>query len=298
MNNKKILAMLLVICIAAAMLTGCSSGKGITIGSKQYTENILMGEMYAQLIEAKTDITVNRKLNLGGTSVCIPAMEKGEIDLYFEYTGTAYNEILDLELAPGITSDDILNTCQTQLNDNYSFTMFDPVGLNNTYALAIKTSRVEELGVSKISDLAAISGDLSFGAGHTFYTRVHDGYDGIVATYGLNFKESLKMDTSLLYEAIDTGDLDVIVVFGTDSLLKKYDMTILEDDGGVFPPYHGAPLCRNEVLEQYPELKEILNSFAGAIDDTTMQELNYQVDVENRSVEEVAKEFLTQNGYI
>lgn len=106
------------------------------------------------------------------------------------------------------------------------------------------------------------------------------------------------MDTSLLYEAADTGDLDVIVVFGTDSLLKKYDMTTLEDDKNVFPPYHGAPVCRDETLEKYPELKDVLNTLAGAVDNDTIQELNYQVDVENRSVEEVAKEFLKDNGYI
>jgi len=298
MKSRKILAILLVICIMLVSFSGCGSSKSITIGSKQFTESILMSEIYAQLIEAKTDLSVTRKLNLGGTPVCFSALKKGEIDLYFEYTGTAYNEILDLELTPGITSDDITTTSKNQLNANYNLTLFDPIGFNNTYALAIKASRLEELGVSKISDLSSISGDLRFGAGHAFYTRAHDGYDGIVATYGLSFKESLKMDTSLLYEAIDTGNLDVIVVFSTDSLLKKYDMTILEDDGGVFPPYHGSPLCRNEVIDKYPELKEILNSLAGAVDDATMQELNYQVDVENRTVETVAKEFLTQNGYI
>ena len=229
--------------------------------------------------------------------MCMPAMEKGEIDLYFEYTGTAYNEILDHELEPGTTADEILEVCQTELNDQ-GITMFDPLGLNNTYALAIKTARMDEFGITTISELAPISDQIRFGAGHTFYTRVHDGYDGIVATYGLNFQESLKMDTSLLYEAADKDELDVIVVFGTDALLKKYDMTTLEDDKGVFPPYQGAPICRNEALEAYPELKEVLNTLAGAVDDETIQDLNYQVDVEKRSVEDVAKEFLTNNGYI
>ena len=295
---KKKLALVLVFLMLAAALSGCGAEKkGITVGSKQFTENILLGEIYAQLIEAKTDIPVTRKLNLGGTSVCVPSMEKGEIDFYFEYTGTAYNEILKHEMNPGITSDEILSICQTELNSR-GFTMFDPVGLNNTYAIAVKSARAGEFGASSISELAPLSANLNFGAGHSFYTRIHDGYDGIVATYGLNFKESLKMDTSLLYEAVDKGDLDVIVVFGTDSLLKKYDMTILDDDKGVFPPYHGAPLCRNETLEQYPELADVLNSLAGAIDNNTVQELNYQVDVGNRSVEEVAKEFLTANGFI
>lgn len=294
---KKRIALLLALTLLVTLFTGCGSKKGVTIGSKQFTENIVLGEVYAQLIEAKTDIPVTRKLNLGGTSVCMPAMEKGEIDLYFEYTGTAYNEILDHELEPGTTADEILEVCQTELNDQ-GITMFDPLGLNNTYALAIKTARMDEFGITTISELAPISDQIRFGAGHTFYTRVHDGYDGIVATYGLNFQESLKMDTSLLYEAADKDELDVIVVFGTDALLKKYNMTTLEDDKGVFPPYQGAPICRNEALEEYPELKEVLNTLAGAVDDETIQDLNYQVDVEKRSVEDVAKEFLTNNGYI
>lgn len=294
---KKRIAFLPALALCLCLLSGCGAEKGITVGSKQFTENILLGEIYAQLIEAKTDIPVSRKLNLGGTSVCMPAMEKGEIDLYFEYTGTAFNEILDHELTPELTADDILETCITELGEK-GLTMFDPLGLNNTYALAIKSSRLAELGVTSISQLAPISEDMKFGAGHTFYTRVHDGYDGIVNVYGLNFREALKMDTSLLYEAADTGDLDVIVVFGTDSLLKKYDMTILEDDKGVFPPYHGAPLCRSETLEKYPELRDVLNILAGAVDNQTIQELNYQVDVEKRAVEDVAAEFLKNNGYI
>lgn len=295
---KKRLSLLLAFLLCITLLSGCGSSRGgVTVGSKQFTESILLGEIYAQLIEAKTDVPVTRKLNLGGTSVCIPAMDKGEIDLYFEYTGTAYNEILDHELTPDVTAQEILRVCQSELKQR-GYTMFDPLGLNNTYALAVKTERAGEFGAETISDLAPISSGLRFGAGHSFYTRIHDGYDGVVAAYGLDFRESLKMDTSLLYEAVDKGDLDVIVVFGTDSLLRKYDMTILQDDLGVFPPYHGAPLCRNETLERYPELSEILNTLAGAMDDQTVQELNYQVDVENRPVEEVAKEFLTGHGYI
>ncbi len=297
MKKSKVLSLVLAAVLLLSMCSGCGSSQSVTIGSKQFTENILLGEIYAQLIEAKTDLSVTRKLNLGGTSVCWPALQKGEIDIYFEYTGTAYNELLDHELGESDTNEYILETCRKELNDEGA-TMFDPLGLNNTFALAIKTDRKSELGVGAISDLAPIADTLTFGANHMFYTRQHDGYDGLVATYGLTFKDALKMDSSLLYEAANSGELDVIVVYATDSLLRKYDMTILEDDRSLFPPYHGAPLCRNETLEKHPELKEVLNTLAGAVDDNTMQELNYQVDIENRSVEDVAKEFLTSNGYL
>lgn len=298
MTGKKLIALALVLLLILAMLSGCGASKGVTIGSKQFTESILLGEMYAQLIEAKTDIPVTRKLNLGGVSVCMPAMEKGEIDLYFEYTGTAYNEILDHEFQEGTTPDQILQICQEEMDRDHGITMFDPLGLNNTYDVAVRKDRAQELGLEKISDLASLADTLNFGCGHSFYSRAHDGYEGMTKAYGLGFKDTKLMDTSLLYEAIDTGDLDVIIVFGTDSLLKKYDMILLEDDLSFFPPYYGAPMCRNETIQKYPELEEVLNSLAGAIDNDTMQELNYQVDVENRSIEEVAKEFLTSHGFI
>ena len=299
MKKKSIAAVILALIMILPALSGCgASSEGITIGSKQFTENILLGEIYAQLIEAKTGIPVTRKLNLGGVSVCMPAMEKGEIDVYFEYTGTAYNEILDHEFRQGTTPEEILKVCQEEMSRDHGITMFEPVGLNNTYDVALRADRARELGVTKISDLSEIAGDLNFGCGHSFYSRVHDGYTGMVEAYGLNFKDTKLMDTTLLYESAGTGALDVIIVFGTDSLLKKYDMILLEDDKSFFPPYHGAPMCRNEALEKYPELSDILDSLAGKIESDTMQELNYQVDVENKPVEEVARDFLTGQGLL
>lgn len=287
-----------VILLSLIGLSACGKKKSVTVGSKQFTENILLGEIFAQLIESKTDLKVNRKLNLGGTAVCHLAVKKGEIDMYFEYTGTAYNELLNHTLDADTSNEEILAVCRKELNENSRLTMFDPLGFNNTYAVAVKTSRLDELGVHTLSDLSGISDQIRFGAGHAFYTRLHDGYNGLSEIYGMNFKESMKMDTSLLYEAADTGDLDAIVVFTTDGLLKKYDMTPLIDDKTLFPPYEGAIVCRNDILEKYPELKNVLNILAGRVDDETMQELNYRVDIENRSVEDVAKEFLAGCGLI
>lgn len=299
--KKRIISTILIAALALSMtlfFTACGTEDSVTIGSKQYTESILLGEMYAQLIEENSDVKVVRKLNLGGTAVCMSALNEGEIDICPMYTGTLYNEVLNHELDGTITTEEIREICRQEMDEEYGITMFDPQGQNNTYALAIKTSRLEELGAYSISDLAASSPSLSFGADHIFYTRTHDGYDGLVATYGLNFKEALKMDSSLLYEAVDNGDLDVVVVFSTDSLLRKYDLTCLTDDKTLFPPYEGVVVCRNEPLENHPELNEILNSLAGLLDDVTVQELNYQVDVEGRNVEDVAKEFLKDNGLI
>ena len=298
--KKRLICVALMAVLSTGLLVGCGGGGNdtVVVASKQFTENILLGEMYAQLIEAKTDLNVEYKQNLGGTSVCFPAMEKGEIDLYVEYSGTAYNEILKLEDAGSTSSDVIYETAVSGLNDDFDVTMFEPIGINNTFAIALLRTKAEELHLATMSDLAGPAPTLRFGANHMFYARESDGYDSMLEIYGLSFKEALKMDTSLLYDAVSRGELDVMVVYATDSLLKKYDMTILQDDKEMFPAYHGAPICRNDTLNAHPELNEVLNLLAGRIDDETMQELDYRIDVENQTPKEVAKTFLTDQGLL
>lgn len=296
---KKIISVLLIGALLLTALGGCGgSDKKVTIASKLFTENILLSEIYAQLIEGRTDVEVERKQNLGGTSVTFPAMQNGEIDIYVEYSGTAYGEIFLQDASGGsISSDDIYSYVVEHFNSEYNITMYKPIGINNTFALGMLRSLADERGIRTMSDLADHP-DLRFGANHLFYTREADGYDSMVALYGMNFTEALKMDTSLLYDAIEQGQLDVMVVYATDSLLKKYDMVILEDDKALFPAYHGAPICRNEVLEEYPELNEVLDLLAGRITDERMQELDYEIDVNNKTPEEVAKTFIEEEGLL
>jgi len=298
---KKTLSLILTTIMLASVLVGCggsgSKENTVTVSSKQYTENLILGEMYAQLIEAKTDLTVERKLNLGGTSVIMPAMTEGEVDLYFEYSGTICSEILKADTIK-MDAETALSTAQSGMNSDHDMTFFEPVGLNNTYAVGIPAALQADLGITKISELKEYAPDLVFASGHTFRTRVSDGYDALLELYGLEFKGSEIMDSTLMYEASATGAVDVVVAFATDALLMKYDIVLLEDDLGLFPPYHGAPLCRNEVLTAYPELEEVLNLLSGKIDDTTMQGLNYQCDVENKDIAEIATNFLTEQGLI
>lgn len=297
--NLKLVALSLALVLCASVLAACGGGGDtVTVGSKQFTESILVGEMLAQLVEAKTDLKVERKLNLGGTTVVALAIQNQEIDFYLEYSGTAYNELLKLTREAGMTPDDVYEAAKKGLNEQLGITALDPIGMNNAFAIAVTREYAESKGVQTISDLAAISGEVRFGANHMFFPREYDGYDDMVATYGMNFKETLKMDTSLLYDAIDKGELDAMVVYATDAMLAKLDMVVLEDDKNFFPPYYGMPIVNNKTLEAHPELKEALNSLAGLIDDAQMQKLNNEVDGNNRTVEEVAKEFLTRNGLI
>ncbi|QQK08727.1 glycine betaine ABC transporter substrate-binding protein [Miniphocaeibacter halophilus] len=290
---------LLVICLLFITVTisSCNGGKKeITVASKQFTENILLSEIYSQLIEEHTDLKVIRKQNLGGTSICFPALEKKEIDIYVEYSGTAYNEILKLPDSTGMSGEEIYNISKEKLYEEHDITMFKPIGINNTFALGMLRTKAEENNITKTSELKDISSSLRFGANHIFYTRLADGYDAMADLYELDFKEALKMDTSLLYDAIEQNKLDVIVVYATDSLLKKYDMVVLEDDKELFPPYYGAPICRNDLLEENEELVEVLDLLENRITDTRMQELDYEIDVEGRTPEEVAREFIKEEG--
>lgn len=295
-------ALRIVLCVALALAIGATASgcgqKSITIGSKQYTENILVAEMLAQLVEAKTDIKVERKLNLGGTSVIFPAMQKGDVDAYVEYTGTAYLEILKNDTVGSLTSQEIYDKVKQAFTEQFQMTWMEPIGMNNTYALAVTRKFAEENNLKTITDLAPLSANLKFGANHLFYTRLNDGYDKTVETYGLNFKDPLKLDTSVLYDAIVSGDLDIMVVYSTDGKLRELDLVVLEDDKHVYPPYFGAPMIRDDTLKEHPELQEVLSTLSGQIDDVTMQDLNYQVDGKGRSVEEVAAEFLKSKGFI
>lgn len=286
------------IAVAAGMLmlNGCFEGKEkIVVGTKDYSENILLGEIFSQLLEAHTDLKVERKLSMGGTFVCFEALKNADIDLYPEYTGTALTAQLkmDVQSDPEVT----YNIVKNEFDARYNIKWLSPLGFNNTYAIAVTSDVAAERGLEKCSDLRGASEDLIFGAEHEFFNR-QDGYDGFIETYGIVFRDIAKMNVSLKYQAIGEGQMDVTNAFSTDGQIKQYDLKILEDDKGFFPPYYPAPIVRGEFLEANPEIEGILNMLAGKIQDSDMGELNYKVDVEQRDIKSVAAEFLKENGLI
>ena len=290
-----VLAMALILALSVAF-TGCSSSDTITVGSKDFTENTVLGEIFAQLIEAKTNLKVNRKLNMGGTFVNFEAIKNGQIDIYPEYTGTALTAQLKMDVIND--PDETYRIVSEEFDKQFNIKWMKPLGLNNTYTLAVTNEVYEQYGVETFSDLAAISENLIFGAEHEFFDR-QDGFDGLVETYGIKFKgDPKKMNVSLKYQAIGNGEIDVTDAFATDGQIMQYNLKILKDDKNFFPPYYAAPIIRKEVLDKHPELEDVLNSLAGLIDDATMTELNYKVDVENQDIKAVAKEFLKDNGLI
>ena len=216
--------------------------------------------------------------------------------MYPEYTGTGLTAQLKMNV---ITNpDEAYQVVASEFQKQYKITWLKPFGFNNTYTLAVTDAVYQQYKVETYSDLAAVAGNLVFGAEHEFFDR-QDGFDGLVALYGMTFKgEPKKMNVSLKYQAIGNGDMDVTDAFATDGPIRQYNLKVLKDDKNFFPPYYAAPIVRTETLRKYPELEGILNSLAGQIDDAAMTELNYKIDVEGQAVEAVAKDFLTAKGLL
>ena len=298
MNRRmltKAVALVMALAVPVAM-SGCAGKKAITIGSKDFGENIVLGEMLAQLVENHTDLTVNRKLNMGGTFVCFEAIKNGQIDVYPEYTGTGLTAHLKMDVIND--SDESYRVVSEEFDKQFNIKWLEPFGFNNTYTLAVTNDVYEQYGVETYSDLAAVSDQLVFGAEHEFFDR-QDGYDGLVDLYGMTFKgEPKKMNVSLKYQAIGSGDMDVTDAFSTDGPIKQYNLKVLTDDLGFFPPYDAAPIVREETLEANPELEDVLNMLSGKISDEVMTDLNYKIDVEGQDVADVATAFLTEQGLL
>ncbi len=294
--KKWIIPVVTFVMVLSLALSGCSSKDKITIGSKDFTESMILSEIFSQLIEGRTDLSVNRKLNLGGTFVCFEAIKKGEIDIYAEYTGTALTAQLDMDVIK--EPDEAYRVVSEEFDEQFDITWLEPLGLNNTYTVAVSKEVYEEYGIETYSDLAEVSENIVFGGGYEFYDRA-DGFDGLKELYNMEFKgDPVKMEISLKYQAIANGDIDATDAFATDGPIKKYGLKVLEDDKGFFPPYYASALIRNATMEKHPELEGLLNELAGLIDDPTMVELNYLVDVEGKSIDSVAKGFLEGKGLI
>jgi len=284
--------------LAVTLLWGCSvtsERDTIRIGSKNFTEQFILAELLAQLIEKNTDTKVKRVYNLGGTMICHNALVNGEIDIYPEYTGTALTAILGQ--VPSNDAQQTLALVSNEYNDKFQLEWLSPFGFNNTYAITVRRHDAELHDWRSISDLRSAAPSLTAGFTAEFTERV-DGYPGLQKTYGFKFSSSVDMDPGLMYKTIADSGVDVICAFSTDGRIKAYDLQPLVDDKGFFPPYYAAPVIRRETLQKYPEVKNILETLAGVIDDTTMQDLNYAVDEEKQSPQEVARRFLERKKLI
>lgn len=270
--------------------------KKVVVASKPHAEQYILAEMISALIEAHTDIVVEKKLGIGGgTSNIHPAVLNGEIDIYPEYSGTGWLFVLKEELLTD--ADKLFSSVKNKYAENFDIVWFERYGFNNTYALALKESLASEKNISSYSDLADASGDLVFGAEYDFYER-EDGFPGLEKLYGFKFKETKELDIGLKYQAIGEDQVDVINAFSTDGLIKEYNLRVLKDNKNFFPSYHAATLIRAETLKMYPELEGVLKKLEGRISDSEMVEMNYHVEKEKQDPKKVAADFLEGKGLL
>jgi len=287
---------IMVCALLLPVFSGCASKKdSIRIGSKNFTEQFILGEIMAQLLEAKTNLEVERKFNLGGTMICHGTLTKGEIDIYPEYTGTGLTAILKKDVI--FDPDEAYKVVSEEYPQEFSAKWLKPFGFNNTYAITVRKAEAEINSWKSISDLAAEVESLKAGFTAEFMERP-DGYPGLSKAYGLSFDSVRDMDPGLMYQAIAQKEVDVICAFLTDARIPAYELLPLNDDKGFFPPYYAAPVIRTFILEAHPELEEILNLLAGKLDDDTMRGLNYKVDEKGREPGDVAKDFLIKIGLL
>lgn len=267
----------------------------IRVGSKNFTEQIILGEIIAQLLEEGGGHRVERNFNLAGTQFTFEALLAGDIDIYPEYTGTGLVTILEQDVRPD--PDEVFGIVLGEFEDRFHLRWLEPLGFNNTYTLAVRADDGRFTGIDRFSDLRPLAGDLTLGATHEFLERP-DGYPRLAETYQLEFSRTSGLDPGLMYTAIDGGEVDVISAFSTDGRIDAFNLRVLDDDRGLFPPYFAAPLVRIETLEQHPEIAVVLNRLAGAISEGRMRQMNFLVDSEGRDPREVARNFLVDQGFL
>jgi glycine betaine/choline ABC-type transport system substrate-binding protein len=268
-------------------LTACRARDTVRVGSKNFTEQVVLGEIAAQALEA-AGLQVERKLDLGGTFVCHQALVAGELDLYPEYTGTAFTAILKQK--PVSDPEAVRRAVAREYADRWKLSWSPPLGFENTFALVMRADDARRLGIAKISDLAAHP-ELRPGFGYEFFERA-DGYPGLAAAYGLAFRARPKeMDLGLLYAALEQNQVDVVAGNSTDGLIAAMGLAVLEDDRRYFPPYEAAFVARRTLFGD-PRARPTLDGLGGAISVEAMRKMNAAVDRDGRHPRDVAREFL------
>lgn len=271
------------------------SPPAIVVGSKNFTEQVILGEMLAQMLEDR-GVRVERRLNLGGSFICHKALESGQMDVYVEYTGTALTAILKEPILHD--SDEVYRKVRAEYGRRFGLAWGPPIGFNNTYALAMRREHASELGIQRISDLSKYLDSIRTGFGHEFLER-KDGYRGFTRAYGLDFSLPPRgMELGLIYQALVEEEVDLVAGSATDALIEKLGLRVLMDDRDYFPPYFAAPVYRPDTAEAYPALGDVIRLMGGQIDEATIRKLNFAVEGERRPERQVVREFLMGKGWI
>jgi glycine betaine/choline ABC-type transport system substrate-binding protein len=278
-------------------ITGCERhADRIVVGSKNFTEQLILGEIFAQIIEAHTHLPVERRFYLAGTFICQQAILAGRIDVYPEYTGTALTAVLKQQ--PSSNKHEVYERVKVNYESKFGLSVGPPLGFDDSFAMVIRGDDARRLHLQTLSQAAQFTPQWRAGFGYEFMERP-DGYKGLVASYGLRFAEAPRiMDLGLITRALKDRQVDIIAGNNTDGLIPALDFFVLEDDHHYFPPYEVVAIMRGEMLKNHPEVGAALGELAGAISDEEMRRMNYAVDGEHRDAEAVVKEFLMQRQLI
>jgi osmoprotectant transport system substrate-binding protein len=287
-----------VIVFIGILLSSCapSHANRIVVGSKNFTESLMLAELLAQQIEARTHLKVERRFYLAGTYICQQAMRSGRIDIYPEYTGTALTAILKQQVGNDKTA--VYQRVKNEFETRLGLTLGPPFGFNDTFAMEIRGEDARRLNLKTLSQAAGYTPQWRAGFGYEFMERP-DGFKGLAAAYGLRFAAPPRiMDLGLLAPALKDHQIDIAAGNATDGLIPALDLFVLEDDRNYFPPYEAVAVVRQQTLQQYPEVAQALNDLANKISDQEMQKLNYALDGQHRDPKDVAHEFLRSKGLV
>jgi len=293
---RRILACFLLLVVPLGLVSACkrSPAKKLVVGSKFFTEQVVLAELLAQHVEARTGVPVERKTNLGGTLLIHKAMLAGDLDLYVEYTGTALTAVLGE--SPQSDSKTTYQRVKDQYARRFGLEVVEPLGFENTFAMVVRSDDAARLHLKNMSDLAPISPRWHAAVGYEFLERP-DGFHGWSQAYGLKFAETPRvMDLGLLYRALTQHQADIVAGNSTDGLIEALHLVPLDDDRHYFPPYDAVPVVRRAALEHVPQLRAALAELAGKISAEDMRRLNAAVDADQRDVKTVVREFRQTKG--
>ena len=296
MKRRKFLALGVTSLSLSVAIAACNSSSEnvIVIGSKNFTEQLILGELLAQHIESNTNLKVDRRLNLGSTDICHQAITSGQIDAYVEYTGTAFTAILKNE--PISNSQQVYQKVKQAYAQQFQLEVTEPLGFNNTFAIIIRGEDARKFNIQTISQAAKQTPQWRAGFGYEFTER-KDGFPGLAKTYGLRFAKPPRiMDLGLMYRALKEKQVDLVAGNSTDGSIHRLDLVVLKDDKQYFPPYDAVPIVRQQTLEKYPQLRPALQKLGGIITEKDMQNLNEQVEGQRKDIKTVVQEFLKSKG--
>lgn len=279
--------------IAAVLLSVSAHAQTVRVASKNFTEQFVLAELYAQALEA-SGIKVERKINLGGTLIVHKALEEKQIDFYPEYTGTMLTAILKMDAMTDRTA------VYNKVKDEYAkkgLVLLNEAPVNNTYNMVVTQDTAAKYKLENLTDLAKVSKELKLGAGPEFRDR-KDGIPGLKQVYGMEWKEDLQMAIGLRYQALQNKQIDVVNGYATDGMISFLKLKRLKDDKNLWPPYYVAPVIRKEVLDANPKIGEVVNRISGLLDEATISGLNYKVDGDKMEARDVASDFLKSKGVI